>query len=159
MGWCRRPFKKMFGSELYRAFCALKDRCDPEGLFNPGKIVRAPPLTANLRYGPQYRTSEPETAFDFSDFGSLAQAAEQCSGGGPCRKTLTGAMCPSYMATRDERASTTTNCCRFSICVWSARPASANAPPASIWRGSKANTCTSVISAGARKWARGCWGM
>ena len=106
-GLVRAPFqKKMFGSELYRAFCALKDRCDPEGLFNPGKIVRAPPLTANLRYGPQYRTSEPETAFDFSDFGSLAQAAEQCSGVGACRKTLTGAMCPSYMATRDERAST-----------------------------------------------------
>lgn len=106
-GLVRAPFQeKMFGPVLYQAFCQLKDRCDPEGLFNPGKIVRAPPLTANLRFGPDYKTREPATAFDFSDFGSMAQAAEQCSGVGACRKTLSGAMCPSYMATRDESAST-----------------------------------------------------
>ena len=106
-GLVRAPFQeKMFGSVLYEAFCQLKDRFDPEGLFNPGKIVRAPPLTANLRFGTDYQSNEPATAFDFSDFGSMAQAAEQCSGVGACRKTLTGAMCPSYMATRDESAST-----------------------------------------------------
>jgi len=106
-GLVRAPFQqKMFGPELYRAFCQLKECFDPEGLFNPGKIVHAPPLTANLRYGSEYQTTEPETAFDFSDFGSMAQATEQCIGVGSCRKTLTGAMCPSYMATRDESAST-----------------------------------------------------
>ena len=106
-GLVRAPFQeKMFGSVLYQAFCQLKDGFDPEGLLNPGKIVHAPPLTANLRFGTSYQTNEPETAFDFSDFGSMAQAAEQCSGVGACRKTLTGAMCPSYMATRDESAST-----------------------------------------------------
>ena len=106
-GLVRAPFQEqMFGSVLYKAFCQLKDRFDPEGLFNPGKIVRAPALTANLRFGSNYGTSEPTTAYDFSDFGSMAQATEQCSGVGACRKTLSGAMCPSYMATRDESAST-----------------------------------------------------
>src|SRR5262249_26862208 len=44
--------------------------------------------------------------FDFSEFGGLSQAAEQCGGVGACRKRLTGTMCPSYMATRDENDST-----------------------------------------------------
>ena len=74
-GLVRAPFQEqMFGSVLYKAFCQLKDRFDPEGLFNPGKIVRAPALTANLRFGSNYGTSEPTTAYDFSDFGSMAQA-------------------------------------------------------------------------------------
>jgi Fe-S oxidoreductase len=47
-----------------------------------------------------------DTAFDFSEFGSLSQAAEQCGGVGACRKTLAGTMCPSYMATRNENDST-----------------------------------------------------
>ncbi|MYH63623.1 MAG: oxidoreductase, partial [Caldilineaceae bacterium SB0675_bin_29] len=46
------------------------------------------------------------TRFDFSDFGGLLRATEQCTGVGACRKTLTGTMCPSYMATRNEIDST-----------------------------------------------------
>jgi FAD/FMN-containing dehydrogenase/Fe-S oxidoreductase len=106
-GLVRGPFQqKMYGPILYDAFCELKRTFDPAGLFNPGKIVAAPPLTANLRFGPRYQTRHIETAFDFTDFGSLAQAAEQCGGVGACRKTLSGTMCPSYMATRDENDST-----------------------------------------------------
>src|SRR5206468_439203 len=106
-GLVRSPFQqKMYGPALYRAFCELKQTFDPTGLFNPGKIVEAPPLTDNLRFGPRYVTRAIETAFDFSDFGSLSQAAEQCGGVGACRKKLTGTMCPSYMATRDENDST-----------------------------------------------------
>jgi FAD/FMN-containing dehydrogenase/Fe-S oxidoreductase len=106
-GLVRSPFQqKMYGPALYQAFCELKQAFDPTGLFNPGKIVAAPPLTANLRFGPRYQTRHVETAFDFSDFGSLSQAAEQCGGVGACRKKLTGTMCPSYMATRDENDST-----------------------------------------------------
>ena len=53
-------------------------------------------------------SEQPEhaTGFDFSDFGGLLRATEQCSGVGACRKTLTGTMCPSYMATRNEIDST-----------------------------------------------------
>jgi hypothetical protein len=106
-GLVRSPFQqKMYGPELYRAFCEIKHTFDPTGVFNPGKIVEAPPLTANLRFGPRYQTRSVETAFDFSEFGGLAQAAEQCGGVGACRKTLSGTMCPSYMATREETDST-----------------------------------------------------
>jgi Fe-S oxidoreductase len=106
-GLVRSPFQeKMYGPALYQAFREIKQAFDPQGLFNPGKIVAAPPLTENLRFGPRYTPRPVETAFDFSEFGSLLQAAEQCGGVGACRKKLTGTMCPSYMATRDENDST-----------------------------------------------------
>ena len=106
-GLVRAPFQeRMFGPVLYGAFCRLKSTFDPTGLLNPGKIVHAPPLTANLKFGPAYRAQKAKTTFDFADFGGLAEAAEQCSGVGACRKRLTGTMCPSYMATGDETAST-----------------------------------------------------
>ena len=102
-GLVRAPFQeKMYGSVLYHAFCQLKSTFDPKGIFNPGKIVRAPPITDNLRFPPHYASTAPKTAYDFSDFGGIARAAEQCTGVGACRKTLSGTMCPSYMATRDE---------------------------------------------------------
>lgn len=106
-GLVRAPFQeKMFGPVLYEAFCQIKAAFDPTGLFNPGKIVHAPALTDNLRFGPGYATPDYPTAFDFSDFGGILRAAEQCSGVGACRQTLTGTMCPSYMATRNEIDST-----------------------------------------------------
>ena len=106
-GLVRAPFQeRMFGPVLYEAFCQVKSTFDPSGLLNPGKIVHAPPLTANLKFSPDYRTDEPQTVFDFADFGGLAAAAEQCGGVGACRKRLTGTMCPSYMATGDESATT-----------------------------------------------------
>ncbi len=106
-GLVRSPFmEKMFGPVLYNAFRAIKHTFDPDGIFNPGKIVDAPPLTANLRFGADYRTPAPETFFDFSDYGGMGVAVEMCSGLGACRKKLEGTMCPSYMATRDEMDST-----------------------------------------------------
>ena len=106
-GLVRAPFmERMFGPELYESFRTVKRTFDPEGLFNPGKIVDAPPLTDNLRYGAGYRTPEPAAAFDHSEHGGLGRAVEMCSGVGACRKTLNGTMCPSYMATRDEAHST-----------------------------------------------------
>lgn len=106
-GLVRAPFQeKIFGPVLYDAFCQIKSAFDPTGLLNPGKIVHAPALLSNLRFGPDYQTRAYETAFDFSDFGGLLRATEQCSGVGACRKTLSGTMCPSYMATRNEIDST-----------------------------------------------------
>jgi FAD/FMN-containing dehydrogenase/Fe-S oxidoreductase len=106
-GLVRSPFmQKMFGPVLYDAFRRIKHTFDPDGIFNPGKIVDAPPLTANLRYGSAYRTSQPATFFDYSDHGGMPGAVEMCSGLGVCRKTLEGTMCPSYMATREEAHST-----------------------------------------------------
>ena len=106
-GLVRGPFiEKMFGPALYGAFREVKRTFDPHGLFNPGKIVDAPPLTANLRYGAGYQSRTPSTYFDYSEHGGMAGAVEMCSGVGACRKTLEGTMCPSYMATREEKHST-----------------------------------------------------
>jgi FAD/FMN-containing dehydrogenase/Fe-S oxidoreductase len=106
-GLVRSPFlKKMFGETIYRAFCEIKRTFDPQGIFNPGKIVDAPPITSNLRFGATYAARNPKTFFDFSEYGGLAGAVEMCSGVGACRKKLTGNMCPSYMATREESDST-----------------------------------------------------
>jgi FAD/FMN-containing dehydrogenase/Fe-S oxidoreductase len=106
-GLVRSPFmRKMFGPVLYDAFREIKRTFDPEGILNPGKIVDAPPLTSNLRYGPAYRATAPATYFDYSPWGGMPGAVEMCSGLGVCRKTLEGTMCPSYMATREEAHST-----------------------------------------------------
>ena len=106
-GLVRGPFtEKMFGQALYQAFRTIKSAFDADGLFNPGKIVDSPPLTANLRLGTGYRTVKHSSWFDFTEYGGVAGAIEMCSGVGACRKTLAGTMCPSYMATRDESATT-----------------------------------------------------
>ncbi len=106
-GLVRTPFvRQMFGEELYQAFCAIKRQFDPAGLFNPGKIVDPAPLTANLRFGPEYQTADPPTFFDYSEYGGVVRAVEMCNGVGACRKKLEGTMCPSYMVTREEAHST-----------------------------------------------------
>jgi FAD/FMN-containing dehydrogenase/Fe-S oxidoreductase len=98
--------EKMFGTELYQAFRTLKSTFDPQGLFNPGRIVDTPPITSHLRYGAGYETPQPVTFFDFSEQGGFGRAVELCSGVGLCRKKNEGTMCPSYMATKDEAHST-----------------------------------------------------
>src|SRR5438093_6068227 len=98
--------RKMFRPVLYDAVRAVKRAVDPLGILNPGKIVDAPPLTANLRFGPGYRTPRPDTWFDYAEYGGMGGAVDMCSGLGVCRKTLEGTMCPSYMVTRDEAHTT-----------------------------------------------------
>ena len=106
-GFVRSPFmRKMFGPVLYEAFRTIKSTFDPHGILNPGKIVDSPPLTANLRFGAGYKTANPTTYFDYSDYGGMGGAVEMCSGLGACRKKLDGTMCPSYMATVEEADTT-----------------------------------------------------
>jgi len=96
----------IFGPELYAAMREFKRIWDPLGLMNPGKKVDAPPMTENLRFGPDYRAREPKTYLDFSAEGGFARAVEMCNGAAVCRKLKAGTMCPSFMATRDEKDST-----------------------------------------------------
>jgi FAD/FMN-containing dehydrogenase/Fe-S oxidoreductase len=106
-GLVRSPFmRQMFGPVLYDAFREIKRTFDPFGILNPGKIVDSPPLTANLRFGAGYQTPNPTSWFDYSEYGGMGGAVEMCSGVGACRKKLSGTMCPSYMATREEKDST-----------------------------------------------------
>lgn len=100
---------RMFGDELVGAFGAFKAAFDPDRRMNPGKIVDPAPLDADLRIGPGRQPREVATVFAYpGDGGSLARAARRCVGVGACRRTSPdgGTMCPSYMATRDERHST-----------------------------------------------------
>jgi FAD/FMN-containing dehydrogenase/Fe-S oxidoreductase len=101
--------EQMFGAELVRAFEQVKDRFDPENLFNPGKIVRAPKFDdrRNFRYGPDYHGQEMKTALDWSAYsgsgGGFQGAVEMCNNNGACRALSGGVMCPSYRVTQDER--------------------------------------------------------
>jgi Fe-S oxidoreductase len=114
-----------FGPRLARAFEEVKALFDPDGIMNPGKIVRPRPMDdrALFRYPPGYRTLPVETALDWSawnvDYDPAAdaftapgtggdpargfgKAVEMCNNNGHCRKFDAGTMCPSYRVTRDE---------------------------------------------------------
>jgi FAD/FMN-containing dehydrogenase/Fe-S oxidoreductase len=105
-GLARSEFhERMFGPRMQRSFEAVKDSFDPGGLFNPGKIVRAPRMDDRslFRYAPGYRVAPLDTALDWSEWGGFGGAVEMCNNNGACRKANGGVMCPSYRATRDER--------------------------------------------------------
>ncbi|MFD3407234.1 FAD-linked oxidase C-terminal domain-containing protein [Aquirufa sp. HETE-83D] len=97
----------MVGEENYQLMRELKSWWDPKGIFNPNKIVDTPPMDTFLRYEAGQQTPEFKTAFRFKDQDVL-QHAEQCNGSGDCRKTPIsgGTMCPSFMATRNEKETT-----------------------------------------------------
>ena len=99
--------EKMVGPECYRLFRRIKQLFDPQGIFNPGKIVDTPPMDSHLRYGGTGKDLPHQTYFDFHGI-SMQQHAEQCNGSGDCRKPAAagGTMCPSFMATGNESEST-----------------------------------------------------
>ena len=104
---------KMFGPELMQAFREFKALWDPDNRMNPGKMIEPSETTPvyqpeeNLRLGAGYQSKRPETFFQFpEDHGSFHEATLRCVGVGACRKETAGTMCPSYMATREERHST-----------------------------------------------------
>ena len=97
----------MFGDELVEAFREFKSVWDPDWRMNPGKVVDPYPITANLRFGADYRPLDVRRASRTRPTGgSFAHATVRCVGIGNCRKTKGGVMCPSYMATREEKHST-----------------------------------------------------
>ena len=98
--------ERVFGPALVRAFEAVKDLFDPEGVLNtaPSKIVRAPRMDEPelLRWRASDRPLELSTGLDWSPWGGLLGAAEMCNNNGACRALAGGVMCPSYRATREE---------------------------------------------------------
>ena len=109
-GLVRSEFHEfMFGKRLVRAFEEVKDCFDPHGLFNPGKIVRAPKFDdrAYFRFPPGYHGEKLKTHLDWSAYpgssGGFQGAVEMCNNNGACRKMAGGVMCPSYRVTLNER--------------------------------------------------------
>ncbi len=100
------PF--MIGDKNYQLLRRIKKDWDPANIFNPGKIVDTPAMNKSLRYKPGQRTPQYDTAFNFDAYQGILRNAELCNGSGDCRKThLTGGtMCPSYMATKNEKDTT-----------------------------------------------------
>ncbi|WP_345712171.1 FAD-binding and (Fe-S)-binding domain-containing protein [Kineococcus glutinatus] len=100
----------MYDADAIAAFERVKHAFDPDDLLNPGVLVRPNPLEADLRV-PAARTAvtigKRPLQFAYSkDAGDLTRAVHRCVGVGKCRADSGGVMCPSYLATRDEKDST-----------------------------------------------------
>ncbi len=115
-----------FGQRMVGAFETVKDLFDPQGLLNPGKIVRGSRMddTRLFRYPPGQTPTALAPAFDWSAWnvqndpvtealtpagsggdptGGLAKAVEMCNNNGHCRKFDAGVMCPSWRISREEQ--------------------------------------------------------
>ncbi len=98
----------MVGEHNYQLLKQIKHAWDPHNIFNPNKIVDTPRMNTSLRYRSGQQIREIHTIFDWSKDMGILRAAEKCNGTAACRKTEVtgGTMCPSYMATRNEKDST-----------------------------------------------------
>lgn len=99
--------RQMVGEKNYQLLQEIKHSWDPNDIFNPHKVVDTPPMNTMLRYTPGQLTPEFKTIFRFHQQ-DILQHAEQCNGSGDCRKTHLsgGTMCPSFMATHNEKDTT-----------------------------------------------------
>ena len=109
-GLVRSEFhERMYGAKTVRLFEEVKDRFDPAGLMNPGKIVRGSRMNDRtlFRFKPDYRVPEMQMALDWSAYpgsgGGFQGAVEMCNNNGECRKHAAGVMCPSFRVTGNER--------------------------------------------------------
>jgi Fe-S oxidoreductase len=112
-GLVRSEFHEaMYGRKTVELFEEVKDRFDPAGLMNPGKIVRPSRMNDRslFRYKPDYGVGEMETVLDWSAWpgagGGFQGAVEMCNNNGECRKLTGGIMCPSFRVTGNERDAT-----------------------------------------------------
>ncbi|OMQ12905.1 FAD-binding oxidoreductase, partial [Modestobacter sp. VKM Ac-2676] len=100
---------RMYSPAALGLFRSVKTAFDPAGLLNPGVLVDPDPVDAALRV-PAARPVRQQLALAYADDGgSFAQAVHRCTGVGKCRADTTasgGVMCPSWLATREEKDST-----------------------------------------------------
>ena len=99
----------MYGPRTVRLFEEVKDRFDPSGLMNPGKIVRPARMDDRtlFRFKPSYQVADMQMALDWSGYpgagGGFQGAVEMCNNNGECRQHVSGVMCPSFRVTGNER--------------------------------------------------------
>ncbi|WP_422360702.1 FAD-binding and (Fe-S)-binding domain-containing protein [Reichenbachiella sp.] len=100
--------KEQIGEKNYELLKDLKSTWDPNGIFNPGKITDTPPMDSCLRYTADQKDDEIKTYFNWDKNQGVLRSAELCNGSGDCRKSAGsgGTMCPSYMATQNEKDTT-----------------------------------------------------
>lgn len=100
--------ESVLGKEVFTLLKEVKTLFDPKSIFNANKIVNTPPMNEFLRYEAGKENPTIDTYFDFSNQEGILRLAEKCSGSGDCRKTEVtgGTMCPSYMATKNEKDTT-----------------------------------------------------
>lgn len=98
----------VLGNHNFDLIKKIKEAWDPKNILNPGIIISEKPMNSSLRYDHTRLATEPSTVYDFSSTEGIIRAAERCNGSADCRKSavIGGTMCPSYMATGDERHTT-----------------------------------------------------
>jgi len=116
----------MYGTECYEMMRELKRVWDPQGIFNPWKIVDTPGMDEWLRFNvdQKYRIEDIETYYNWrAEFDeckvqgasgvrnqahALMSSIEQCNGAGECRKSnlIGGTMCPAFKQSSDELKTT-----------------------------------------------------
>jgi FAD/FMN-containing dehydrogenase/Fe-S oxidoreductase len=100
---------RMYSAEAIALFKSVKRVFDPAGLLNPGVLVDPDPVDADIRVSAIKPIRKPLALAYHADGGNFAQAVHRCTGVGKCRADMTaggGVMCPSFLATRDEKDST-----------------------------------------------------
>ncbi|GIF05181.1 FAD-binding and (Fe-S)-binding domain-containing protein [Actinoplanes siamensis] len=100
---------RMYSPAAMTLFRQIKHTFDPANLLNPGNLVDPDPVDANIRVS-QARPVRTRLALAYHhDGGDFNQAVHRCTGVGKCRADTTalgGVMCPSFLATRNEKDST-----------------------------------------------------
>ncbi|GHE27566.1 lactate dehydrogenase [Streptosporangium violaceochromogenes] len=103
----------MYSPRAIGLFERVKAVFDPDDLLNPGVIVRPAPFDADVRVArarPLRHAELPTLGLAYRhDRGDLSMAVHRCTGVGKCRADNSaggGVMCPSFVATRDEKDST-----------------------------------------------------
>ncbi|MBO9594763.1 MAG: FAD-binding protein [Niabella sp.] len=96
------------GNEVYKLLQQVKNIFDPGNIFNARKIVNTPKMNEQLRYDAGKQQQPINTVFDYTRQENILRLTEKCSGSGDCRKSQVtgGTMCPSYMATLQEKDTT-----------------------------------------------------
>ncbi|WP_069167195.1 FAD-binding and (Fe-S)-binding domain-containing protein [Nocardia altamirensis] len=98
----------MYSRTVLDVFAGYKALFDPANVLNPGVLIDPRPIDADLRVAGI--PAIPMAGFAFPhDHGDMSTAVHRCVGVGKCRadtRAAGGFMCPSYLATKDEKDST-----------------------------------------------------